>query len=184
MIDVALEFCVEWMTDPAAGLNAELPGVPRRAGDAVPPDVAIFNALDHDWVSRGTIPPDKLVDGPALIIAPSASLEHPIPFHLLPDRQQTTEPDVPIQFIVALKRNQHARYRRVAGYALRAVARVLAKRFPAANTVFVRDQVVVRLGRTAPGLFSQPIDPADDLFVGALVVPFACLDRWALGITN
>ena len=183
MIDVVTQFCVEWLTDPAAGLAAQLVNVPRRPGDGVPPAVTIYNALDHDWVARATAPADKLADGPVLTIRAAVSFEEPVLAPLLPERHQKTPPEVFIQFTTILKRGAPAVQRRNAGYVLRTVLRVLAQRFDTALTTYIREDVVVRLGDSPPGLVTQLIDVGDDQCLGAVSVPFTCLDRWALGIT-
>lgn len=183
MIEVVTRLVVEWQTDPANGLNAQLLTVPRAAAIPLPAPVEIFNALDHDFVARGHIPQDRLKDGPIITIAAAVSDQQPVLAALLPSRQQTQSAEVPIQITAVLKSSASAEQRTAAGLMLRAAFRALAKKFDSNTTTFTRDQCVVRLGDSPPALFTQLVASGDELLTGALIVPFTVLDRWALGIT-
>jgi hypothetical protein len=183
MIEVALRFVVEWMTDPVTGLNAQLAVVPRSGNIPQPDSAAIYNALDDDFVARGHVPDDKLVNGPIVMILAAVSAEQPVIAPLLPARQQVQSPEVPIQVTVVMKRTASAEHRTAAGLLLRAAMRTMTKTFVSHVTTFTRDDVVVRVGDTPAGLFTQLVDAGDDQLRGSIVFPLAVLDRWALGIT-
>lgn len=49
-------------------VNALLPSTPRDAGDAQPPDVAVYDATRDEWVARKIVPNDDAVTLPALAV--------------------------------------------------------------------------------------------------------------------
>ncbi len=55
-----------WMATTLAhesyGVNALLPSVPRPVDEAAPPECAIFNAVDDNWVARGRIDDEATPD--------------------------------------------------------------------------------------------------------------------------
>ena len=183
MIEVALRFAVEWLTDPTTGVNAQLAIVPRAAIIPQPDPAEIFNALDHDVAARMHVPDDLLRNGPIILIVAAVSDQQPLVAPLLPARQQGQAPEVPIQVTVVLRKSASAEQRTAAGLMLRAAMRVMAFRFASHLTTYERDQVVVRVGDTPPALFTQLVDAGDDQLRGSIVFPLAVLDRWALAIT-
>ena len=181
MIEVTTRLCVEWMTDPADGLNVQLAAVPSLERPVSDRYIEIYNSLDHDWVARNHVSSDKVKNGPVFMIAPPTSSEkQALLAPLLPSRQQEQSPEVPIQFTAVWRGAATAEQRLLAGWAMRACMRVLARRFASHLTDYTRDHCVVRLGAAPPALFLAPVD--DELLSSAIIIPFAVLDRWALDI--
>lgn len=46
--------CAAAASDATIGINAQLAALPLDAGDATPPQVTLYNSVDHGWVARQT----------------------------------------------------------------------------------------------------------------------------------
>lgn len=70
------EFTRLWhsiLADPATGVNALLPEVPRDEHDATPPACDIVNFLDTEWAATMEIPPNALKTNRGTLIIRNAS---------------------------------------------------------------------------------------------------------------
>lgn len=110
------------LADPDHGVSAMLAGVPRDAGDAVPPPVAIYDTTRHNWVTWDEIDLDALdVQLPAVAVG----LYKPAP---IDGEIQTIYRDgtfdVLIQYLAA--RDQSAAATQDGLYSMRAALRTLA----------------------------------------------------------
>jgi len=177
IIDVIREL-VDWLADPATGVNALLPHVPRDAGDEAPPAVRICDETRHAWVARGRVDASVLRDGPVLLV----HLAGEISAELMPDRQPDgSTVDVAIRYAArgagtdALMRDAHQTHR--------CAQRVIAARFPGYTGPFpARNGVTL----SVPGALQYvplftPLE--DSVVVGALLVPIPAHDPWALDIS-
>jgi hypothetical protein len=66
---VGVRIVANWLADPALGVNALLPTIPRLDGDPMPPTVSIFDETRAGWVARNQVPkPTGPVQFPAVIV--------------------------------------------------------------------------------------------------------------------
>ncbi|MDB4906366.1 MAG: hypothetical protein JWO05_1150 [Gemmatimonadetes bacterium] len=189
MIVDPLRLLVEWLSDPATGINAQLAAVPRDGGEPAPAAVQFFHELAQPWVARGAIHRDALVSGPALILRHTQT-EHGftaavfgerlnadptlVPFSLLYASLRVQDPDAPADSAVQV---------RDARQVMRAAFRIIALRFPSPQTAYVRNSCVVTLSDNAPVFDAKYIDAGDSQVLDSLHVELKVLDRWALAIT-
>lgn len=184
MIVDPLELMIAWWSDPAAGLNAELRTVPRDAEDAPPPDVSIFNEVEHPWVARGEADLDVLKAKRAWCIAHYDPETQGFPAPVLPFQEPEAGAVVHIAGTYMVHGLSAPRALHDARQSMRAAHRVISKRWEEAqDTVDQRDTTLflptVRYLPTFGQLQNQP----NVWSLGTLVVSFPVLDRWALGLT-
>jgi hypothetical protein len=58
----------DWLADATNGVNALLAGVPRYTGHTLPPNVTIYNEIEHGFVARGFISEDSPMASAALLV--------------------------------------------------------------------------------------------------------------------
>lgn len=75
MMNEAIDLVATWLADGTHGVNALLPSVPRKAGDAEPPPIAsILASTRSGMAARGNIP-SKAALYPALVVAQDGRAE-------------------------------------------------------------------------------------------------------------
>jgi hypothetical protein len=196
MINPPLEWAIAVATDPATGVNAQLPNVPRPVGRDAAAPVIYYDALQHPWAARaGVIPRDALRDPvtskprPGLIIRvvlpedgilaallPEFAKENPaiVPVGLIYASRKVAREDTPLNSSVQL---------RDAYDTLRTVMRCFAQKFEHSNSYYDVDDCTLMLDKTGVILDTDYVDAGDDEILGRLIVPLIVEDRWALGIT-
>jgi hypothetical protein len=63
-----------WAADPAAGVNVQLPLVPRPSDQAAPPPVTVLDAYTDEQVANGLVDDQRRDAGPFLVIAPASTV--------------------------------------------------------------------------------------------------------------
>jgi len=63
-----------WAADPAAGVNVQLPLVPRPSGEAAPPAITVLDAYTDEQVANGLVDDQRRDAGPFLVIAPASTV--------------------------------------------------------------------------------------------------------------
>lgn len=182
MIVEPLRLLVDWATDPAAGVNAELPGVPRPAGQLAPGAVTILNELDDIWVARGEPNRDAIRGRRILAFSHFDADAQGFPAPVLPE-QEGAVVHVAATYLALGVPATLALWE--ARQTLRALHRVVARRFDSMHTAHERLDTVVSAPpqvRYLPG-FGTVGDTQDVYSLATLVVSLPILDRWALGIT-
>jgi hypothetical protein len=190
-----LRWAKDVLTDGAGGVNAQLPNVPRDGGEDAPGAVTVVTPLETEWVGRGQIPRDQLVDASSNAKRLLILMLHPDPegyvAHALPEFDQGSPSIVPLVALFTCRKIEKVgdtttvvKQIRDGRQTLRAVMRTFAKKFESGNTAFTRNDCEITLP-SAPGfiLNSQFVEPSADLIVDALVMSYRVLDRWALGVT-
>jgi hypothetical protein len=177
MIVDAIRALVAWLEDPATGVNAQLPAVPRDAGDAAPPSVRVFDETRHPWVARGQVDRGALRDGPILLVHVAEELA----LETLPGAE-AGEAVVSVAVRYAAKGAGGEALAADAYQTHRCVHRAIAAQFESAITTHVRNGV--RLSAPNPVQYVPLVTPLEDsVVVGASIVPIPAHDPWALAIT-
>lgn len=195
MIIDLLRWAKEVASDATNGVNAQLASVPRDAPEPAPGAVEIFTPLETEWVGRGTIPREQLVDGSGNPRRLLVLMLHPDPegfqTHALPEFEENDPTIISLVAMYACRKIEKAgdtttvaSQVRDGRQILRALTRTYAKKFDSAHTVYERNDCVISLpARPGFTLNSQFMEVSADLVTDFLILPFRVLDRWALGVT-
>lgn len=157
--------------DPTIGVNAMLAALTLMPGDARPDPVTIYNAVDHGWVARRTVPEDGAgVTYPALAVL----LVKPAQFDEVPSNVR--DGHIPIGFIYLQKASDTSKGLRDAFYTELAILRFLARlESPAGDALRVTGDV----GLVYPDATESPLYEAtwgSALAVSATVVTWVVRD--------
>lgn len=196
MIVAGLQWLVGVLTDPATGVNAQLPDVPRDEGQDAPPAVAVFSELDPacDWVARGEIPQDVLKDEAgnprSILIVRMRPEPDGVKLDHLPEFEQTDPNIIPFIIVHARRRLEtegstetNASIKRDGRQAIRTCFRCISQQFDSSHTAIVINDCVITLPRRGLILGSEFAEPTDALELDSLVVTPRIVDRWALGLS-
>ncbi|WP_396216496.1 hypothetical protein [Gemmatimonas sp.] len=180
MIAPALpRWVAEVLADSENGVNALRVLVPRRESDAEPPEVAVFNAVDEDWVARAApvegVIPDlwalQINVGEELQIAGSPMSSDPV---------EDTATIVVLLVGVATD-GQNAGALAAAHRIMRAVRSCLNTAFRTLRTDGLQLEGQYFSLPSQLSLLTQEPVPGSGQVALALVIPFTATDTWALG---
>lgn len=197
MIVSAVELLTGWWSDPATGINAQLPNVPRTAPQAAPGAVTIYNQNDHTWVERDEIPRALHIDDQGNLRRLFIVRLHPDPrgfvAQFLPEYDAEEHTIIPLVAIYVARKIES----KTAGYSvadqgrdarqsIRTAMRVIAQHFDNAHSSYPLNGCTFSLPEPKRGgaiLNADFIEPSADTVLDTLVVPLRVQDTWALGIT-
>lgn len=139
--------------DATIGVNAMLAALPLDGSDTRPPNVTIYNQVDHPWVARRAINlPGDAVTFPALAILAQPSTVHQV-------MTSVRDAEIPIVFAYLVKADTAVNQRH-ASYTTRALMRFLRLFTDNAGASF----------RARNGV--QLINPMDDVRQGESIQPW------------
>jgi hypothetical protein len=193
MIVDLIRWAVDRQTNHTSGLNAQLGAVPRDAGEPPPDPATIYNEIEHDWVARGGLSRDVLLDEdknpvPVVLIRMLRS-EQGMSVQPLPEYDQNDPSILPVEIVFARRKIESptstitvASQIRDARQTIRTAMRVFAQQFDSSHSAVVRNGVTITLPPNGFLLNSLMPEPVDDLVIDTLVAPFRIRDPWALGL--
>lgn len=192
MIVPGLELLKGWLFDAVAGVNAELPNVPRTAGVAAPPACGYYDELTHEWVAMDMIHRDALMDGnnpkPALILKHHVG-EDGFSSAVLPETLQNDPTIAPYILHYAARKVQAAAapadyqtLKRNAYETIRAAHRIIAKQFENTHSAHAKNRCEYQLAPSGLVINGQFLEVGDDAVYASLIIPLMVVDQWALGI--
>jgi len=154
------------LNDPTTGVNAQLPGVPRDADDAMPPNVNIYDETNDDFVIE-RLPPPKL---PAIYVMLDGTITTTGQYLAGTYRETTRSVFVTLRYIVS--NQDHVRGAADADYTMRAAVRAIAAMFYAGGQKTpVRNSIAI-LTLTSMSYIPARESVGDATVAGALVIEF------------
>lgn len=166
------------LADVEAGVNAIAPSVPRSADDPLPPVVAIYNAIDDDWVARAA--PAEGVTPAQWVLQVNVGEELQLggaPF----DGDLTDTATVVVLLVGVTADGEDAATLAAAHRLMRAVRRCLLLAFDALRTDGLQlEGQAFDLPNQLTVLTQEP-EPGSGAIAIACVIPFPMTDTWALG---
>lgn len=173
----AVRAVVRHLEHGATGVNVQLAAVPRPAGEAAPPAVAVCDSVRHPWVTRLQIDRTTTGSGRLLLVAPHGELQMPL------DPTAVTErADLEVALRYVGRTSNSATLARDASQTLRAALRAVRLGFEREATT--RQPGDVHLDAPSEARFIPQVDElrGDDLLVDGLVLTIPMLDPWATAL--
>lgn len=160
--------------DAAEGVNAHLAALPRDVGDAIPPNVTVYDETRHGWVARSQAPrTDAGVVFPALTVA----IEDPVEFDGDPQysglaNERFEDVDVSVAVRLFVQNVDTEEGTEDAYYTLRAIRGCL-KDFMKGEYVAARTRNSVRINQCTGMTSAALVEQLEDVWVtGGLTARF------------
>lgn len=182
MITAALpRWIAQVLADPDHGVNALAPLVPREETDPTPPAVAIYNAVDDDWVARSS--PVEMVTPDLWVLHVNVAEE--IDLAGSPSEGDISDTATIVVLLAGVATDGKSAEALIAGHRLMRAAR--RSLFDAFRSIQQQAKPVLTLeGQdiTMPesmSLRTQEQQAGSGAVDFALFLPFTITDQWALG---
>ncbi len=167
------------LADAVTGINVRRLQVPRGLTDAAPPEVAIYNAIDDDWVARDTAPEQLAPELWVLQVNVAEEIE--LAGNPAPDGPIEDTAIMVVQLAGVTADGGNADALAHAHRLMRAVRRVLLEAFATLgmDDLYLEGQSI--RPPSTMNLQTQELVAGSGAITLALFLPFTITDTWALG---